>query len=217
MDEVPPPSSGTCEPRPRCVLIGPPATGKSTVAPLVASPLRSPWVDLDEIASPYYAEAGWSPAMLSYLPSELGWERFHASCEPALIHAVERCIQEHPGAVVALGAGHTHPTDPSLRPRVAQALKGAFVVLLRPTPDTNRSVQILRERCRRAKWTDWQIDGIDWIHRWCTDQQDEQLADATVYTEGQSPEQVATEIVTRLQHHEAQTHPPAEQVRREIS
>ena len=142
MDEVPPPSSGTCEPRPRCVLIGPPATGKSTVAPLVASPLRSPWVDLDEIASPYYAEAGWSPAMLSYLPSELGWERFHASCEPALIHAVERCIQEHPGAVVALGAGHTHPTDPSLRPRVAQALKGAFVVLLRPTPDTNRPVQI---------------------------------------------------------------------------
>lgn len=57
----------------------------------------------------------------------------------------------------------------------------------------------------------------NWIHRWCTDQQDEQLADATVYTEGQSPEQVATEIVTRLQHHEAQTHPPAEQVRREIS
>ena len=64
MDEVPPPSSGTCGPRPRCVLIGPPATGKSTVAPLVASALRSPWVDLDEIASPYYAEAGWSPAML---------------------------------------------------------------------------------------------------------------------------------------------------------
>ena len=199
------------------MLIGPPATGKSTVAPLVASPLRSPWVDLDEIASPYYAEAGWSPAMLSYLPSELGWERFHASCEPALIHAVERCIQEHPGAVVALGAGHTHTTVPSIRPRVAQALKGAFVVLLRPTPDADRSVQILRERCRRAKWTDWQIDGVDWIHRWCTDQQDEQLADATVYTEGQSPEQVATEIVTRLQHHEAQTHPPAEQVRREIS
>ncbi|WP_229667523.1 hypothetical protein, partial [Micrococcus flavus] len=61
---------------------------------------------------------------------------------------------------------------------------------------------------RRVKWTDWQIGGVDWIHRWCTDQQDEQLADATVYTEGQSPEQVATEIVTRLQHHEAQTHAP---------
>lgn len=190
------------------MLIGPPATGKSTVAPLVASALRSPWVDLDEIASPYYAEAGWSPAMLSDLPSELGWERFHASFEPALVHAVERCIQEHPGAVAGLGAGHTHPTDPSLRPRVAHAFEGAFVVLLRPTPDTNRSVQILRERCRRVKWTDWQIDGIDWIHRWCTDQQDEQLADATVYTEGRNPEQVATEIVTRLQHHETQTHPP---------
>ncbi|MBB4881808.1 hypothetical protein [Micrococcus flavus] len=110
-------------------------------------------MDLDEIASPHYAEAGWSPAMLSDLPSELGWERFHASFEPALVHAVERCIQEHPGAVVGLSAGHTHPTDPSLRPRVAHALEGAFVVLLRPTPDADRSVQILRERCRVARQT----------------------------------------------------------------
>ncbi|MEW1813399.1 hypothetical protein AB0284_22170 [Pseudarthrobacter phenanthrenivorans] len=81
------------------------------MAPLVASALRPPWVDLDEIASPYYAEAGWSPAMLSYLPSELGWERFHASFEPALIHVVERCIQEHPAPSSPLAQGT--PTPPT--------------------------------------------------------------------------------------------------------
>lgn len=188
----------------RCVLIGPPAVGKSTVAPLVAAALGSPWVDADEIAAPYYAEASWSPAMLSERPAQLGWEHFHTSLEPALVHAVERVVQDHPDAVVAMGAGHTHPTDPLLRARVARALEGAFVVLLRPAQDVDRSVRILRERCRHVKWTDWHIDGIDWIRRWCTDQQDELLADATVVTEGRSPAEVAAEVVVLLEQHDVQ-------------
>lgn len=67
-------------------------------------------------------------------------------------------------------------------------------MLLRPSPDVGRSVRLLRERCRQSKWTDWHLDGVDWLHRWCTDGLDEQLADATIYTDGKSPQETTDEV-----------------------
>ena len=178
----------------RCVLIGPPGTGKSTVGSLLAASLEAPWVDLDEIAGPFYAEVGWTPEVIAEQRRRLGWTAFHAAFEPALAHAVQRCAALHSQAIVSFGAGHSHLTDPSLHAHVARALEGVTVVVLRPSPDMEASVHLLRERCRQTKWTDWHLDGVDWLHRWCTDGLDEQLADAIVYTAGKSPRETADEV-----------------------
>ena len=127
----------------RCVLIGPPGTGKSTVGAMLAASLEVPWVDLDEISGPLYAEVGWPPEVIAEQRRRLGWTAFHAAFEPALAHAVKRCAALSSQAIVSFGAGHSHLTDPSLRAHVARALEGVTVVLLRPSPDVGRSVRLL--------------------------------------------------------------------------
>lgn len=96
---------------PVLVLIGPAAAGKSTVGELAAGILGVPFVDLDDVGGPYYAEVGWSIARLVERIGRIGRVAAEREWEPARAHAVGRAVHDHPGAVLALGAGHTSFTD----------------------------------------------------------------------------------------------------------
>ncbi|WP_164545126.1 shikimate kinase [Antribacter gilvus] len=178
------------------VLAGPAATGKSTLGVLLARRLGLPFIDVDEIAWPYYAEAGWDLDRLVARVHAVGRVAAEREWEPARAHTVERVLAEHPGTVIALGAGHTSYSDLDCASRVRTALDAASdVVLLLPHPGPERSVAVLRERSVASKNTDWVADGHDFLAEWVADPLNHEVATITVYTEGLDPEETVGEVV----------------------
>ena len=155
---------------PVLVLLGPAATGKSTLGQLVAGLLGVAFVDLDAVADDYYPEVGWSVDRLVERIAVVGRVAAEREWEPARAHAVERAVAEHPGAVLALGAGHASYTDPACRDRVRAALAAVpHVVLVLPGADREHALTVLRSRSLASKGTDWVRDGHDFLAEWFDD------------------------------------------------
>lgn len=96
----------------------------------------------------------------------MGFGEAHREWEVALAHAVQQLVAHHPRAVLALGAGHTHLTTPSLLDEVGLALSRAdHVILLRPSADPEVSATVLRARCVQSRGSDWVVEGQDWLQR----------------------------------------------------
>lgn len=177
------------------VVIGAPGAGKSTLGALLADLSGRVFYDADEHAGSSYARMGWSVQRLRQRAEQVGFQGAHREFEPALAAAVLDLVDAHPGAVVSLGAGHTHLESPELFDQVAMALGSASqVVLLRPAADLHISRQVLRERCRLTKGHTWEVEGIDWLARWLGDGRDEQLATDVVHTGEEQPEVTARRI-----------------------
>lgn len=184
------------------VLIGPAGSGKSTLAAAFSRRRRTPSIDLDAIAPAYYAETGFGLEDLSALMEQVGRARAERDprWEAARVHAVERVLADHPGAVIALGAGHTTFAGPDAAERVRRALARAGNVLwLEPSADVEESLAILRVRCLLSKGTDWQRDGEDMLRMWLTDGRARSMATAVVRTRDRgTAEQDSEAIASRL-------------------
>lgn len=176
------------------VLIGPVCAGKSTVAPIVASLLGKPAVDIDDLAAYYLDEIGRGFEAMTRIGDAEGFMAAYLWWEPGLVHVVERTIEDHPGSVLAMGAGHTHFLTPGLFTRVERLLTEWFPVLLLPSPDLNKSVEILRGRSIDERDTDWKHGEVDFIERWVKDPENHQIAQLTVFTAGQTPNETAAQI-----------------------
>jgi hypothetical protein len=123
------------------------------------------------------------------LPPTVTWE-------PALAFAVEQVVSDYRGCVFDLGAGHTSFLDRQLHDRVARALSPfANVVLLLPSTDAARSVNVLRARCQRRGHT-WIHEGVDFIEHWVTDDQNRRLAKRILYTEDQDPDALVQQLLS---------------------
>ena len=178
------------------VLIGPVCAGKTTLLPLVSAALGrpGPGVDLDTVAEAYYDEVGRSRAALHEVGAregDLGAFRWWQEGHP---HAVERFVVDHADEVLALGAGHSVYDDPALFERVRVALEGREPVLVLPSPDLDRSVQVLRDRSKSGRGMDWVLGDVDVLDLWVRSPQNHGLAARTVFTEGRTPAEVAAEI-----------------------
>lgn len=177
------------------VLVGPPASGKSTVGELLAAATARPFVDADAASADFYAEVGWSVERLGERAAEVGFGQAHGEWEIALAQAVERLLETSPGAVVALGVGHSHVTDDALFARVARALASADqVVLLRPSADPAVSLEVLRARCVAEKGTAWRVGDEDWLAMWLTDGRDESVATHVVLTGDDTPAETVAAV-----------------------
>jgi hypothetical protein len=189
------------------VLSGLPGAGKSTVGRLLAPRLGRDFVDADEVAGPFYAEVGWSIERLQNLSAAVGYEAAHLAWEEALVHGLERIVEMYADAVIALGGGHTHVTSPVRFDRVRLALgRVEGVILLRPSPDPDVAVGMLRQRCLLSKGHDWRGQGVDWLERWSNDGRDELLATATIYNGHESATETALRLRSVLQRGPAPGH-----------
>jgi hypothetical protein len=178
------------------ILVGPLAAGKSTLGALVAERLGQPFVDIDDIAWSYCAEVGWSLDRLLERDQAVGWTAAEREWEPARAHAAQRAVADHPEAVIAFGAGYTSFTSPDCADQVRRALAPVpAVIRLLPSPNPERSIAVLRERAIASRGKDWIIEGHDWITEWVADPLAAEVAAATVFTDGISPETSAEELV----------------------
>ncbi|GMA31392.1 shikimate kinase [Litorihabitans aurantiacus] len=176
------------------VLTGPAGAGKSTVGEHAAALLDRPFVDLDEVAEPLYAEVGWSLERLRTTIGDVGRVPAEVAWEEARVHAVVRVLQDHPGAVVALGAGHTTVTSPLLRRDLHRVLAPHLVVRLLPSHDRAVALTELRRRCLADKGTTWMSDGHDFLAEWLDDPNAIALADHVVDVDG-GDDAVASAVV----------------------
>lgn len=173
------------------VLIGPVCAGKTTLLPILGERMGRPTVDLDDEAEAYYAEVGRGREELNAIGAQLGdlgaylwWQEGHP-------HAVRRALEDHPGAVIALGAGHSTYDDPRLFEEVRALLEPCATILLLPSADTEESIRVLRQRAVELNGMDWVMDGVDILEQWVRGEQNRLLASVTLYTEGRTPEQLA--------------------------
>ncbi|HJX77894.1 shikimate kinase [Glutamicibacter sp.] len=181
------------------ILIGPAATGKSTLGQIVATSLSVPFVDIDEVADHYYEEVGWSLEQLSYRSSLVGRVAAEREWEVARAHAVTRVLADYPGAVVAMGAGNTSYKNERHFQGVRNALKDMTCVLLvLPSADRSEALSTLRSRALDSKGTDWISSGHDFLAEWLDDEGTRDLATETIITGSEAPEVTAERIVAML-------------------
>ncbi|MFF7755657.1 shikimate kinase [Streptomyces sp. NPDC007971] len=189
-------SRSTAAEAPWMVLVGPAGAGKTSLGREIAARAHRPFVDLDAAADSYYAQVGWSIARLRGRIGAVGRPTAEAEWEPARAHAVACVVIDHPGAVIALGAGHTSYSDHQHLATVRTALEPCReVIRILPHPDRDISLAVLRRRCTASKGRSWIIDGRDFLAGWVDDPGTRTVATRTVYTLDETPAQTAARLL----------------------
>ena len=178
---------------PEVILIGPMGTGKSTQGKLLAERLGVPQVSLDAIRFDHYKEIGWSEETQREIGEKEGFAGVARYWKPFEVYSVGRLLEDHHHCVMDFGAGQSVYTDEAQFATVRDLLAPyPNVVLLLPSPDPDRSIEILRDRSTRK------INGMDCNRYFMTNPSNRDLARIVVYTEGKTPEETADETLRRL-------------------
>jgi shikimate kinase len=191
-------------PIPSIILIGPLATGKTTIGKLIGDTLGLPWIELDELRWGYKAEIGYDPEKAAQLGREGGYSAVGAYWKPFELHVVERVLQDYPtDHVISFGAGNSVYPDPAMLARAKAAL-AAFpnVILLLPSPDADESLRITGERFRAIvpDIAEKDFAEVMQINRSFVEHpSNATLATITAYTLGKTPAETCAEIVQRLE------------------
>ena len=181
------------------ILTGPMSAGKSTIAPLLAEALGLERVEMDTLRWAYYDEIGYDRVLESRIAQQEGWPGLLHYWKPFEAHAVERAVAEHRNCVLDFGASHSVYEDQELFQRVQRALAPfPYVILLLPSPDPGRSVQIMNERfSQQIEATGQEVNPelLEMNEFFCRHPSNRQLATRVVYTLDHTPEQTCGEIV----------------------
>jgi shikimate kinase len=185
------------------VLIGPMCTGKSTVAKLLADRLGIENFAVDDHRWGYYDETEYDKAKAARIIEGEGMVALLNYMKPFEAYAVEKILVEKRNCVIDFGAGHSVYEDEDLFQRVEKALAPLqHVVLLLPSEDLNESTRILNQRFTELLRREvGRVDAglLDLNEFFVKHPSNHKLAKYVVYTNGNSPEQTADEIVERLQ------------------
>jgi hypothetical protein len=114
---------------------------------LLAAALGQPYRSLDELSTPFYAEAGYDEAHERQIAASEGILAALRYREPFNLHAIERALAAYPGCILDFGAGHATYDDPGLLERARQLLAPyPYVVLFLPAPEEDEAVRLLHAR-----------------------------------------------------------------------
>jgi shikimate kinase len=181
------------------ILIGPMSVGKSTIAQLLSIELGLPRIELDEVRQTFYNEIGYDESLASKIAGDIGLKGLIKYWNPFEVHAVERAVEEFDDCILDFGAGHSVYDEELHISMVENVLKSVkHVILLLPSPDPDRSVEILNQR-----FTDFQLREVGRVDEellrlneyYIRHPSNHILAKRTFYTDGKSPEETCREIV----------------------
>lgn len=180
------------------VLIGPPFAGKSTLGKLLAAELDLPQVSLDALRWDYYREIGFDEALAQELRQKGGFLTVVAYWSLFNSHAIERTLADHANCIFDFGAGPIVFDNDLQRDQIIRALAPfANVVRLLPSPDPERSIQVLQQRGSHLVGTNAQ--NFDWSAFFVNHRQNQALAKYELYTEGKTPAESCAEIIALTQ------------------
>ena len=175
----------------KIILIGPISAGKSTLSKLIAEKLGLPCRHMDQVRVRYYKEIGYDEEIAKQIRRRGGFLRLYRYWKPFEAHAVERLLSENEKAVIDFGGGHSVYEDDALFARVQRVMAPyPYVILILPSPDKEKSVQILNERTGRVVSA-----GFDFHEHFVKHHSNYDLAKHIVYTEGKTPAETCAEIV----------------------
>jgi len=175
------------------ILIGAMGVGKSTIGKLLASKLDLPQVSMDQLRWKYYKETDWTEKRQEEIRDEQGFSGVYKYWKKYDVHAVERLLEEHKNCVIDFGAGHSIYENPEDFARVSELLTPyENIVLILPSPDHNESIAILKDRQTTT------INGVEVNEYLVSHPSSRELADYTVFTEGQTDSEIMNEILTRV-------------------
>ena len=174
----------------KIILIGPISTGKSTLSKLTAKKLGIPTRHMDQVRFSYYKEIGYDEELAQKIGTEEGFLGLYRYWKPFEAYAVERLLSEDEELVIDFGGGHSVYEDDQLFARVQHVMAPyPYVFLILPSPDKERSIQILNERTGRIV-----SNGFDFHEHFVKHHSNYDLAKHIVYTEGKTPEETCVEI-----------------------
>jgi hypothetical protein len=180
------------------VLIGPPFAGKSTLGKLLAEQLQLPQISLDTLRWQYYREIGFDNDLAQEIRQKGGFLAVVAYWSLFNSHAIERILADYADCVFDFGAGPIVFDNALQREQIKKALAPfAHVVRLLPSPDLDKSIEVLRERGSHLVGTNAQ--GFDWSAFFVQHEQNRLLATYEFYTEGKTPGETCAEIIARMQ------------------
>lgn len=179
------------------VLIGPMATGKSTLGELLAEKLDLPQYPLDQLRWYYYYKAGYSRQKEREMPDFLAMQSYW---KPFEIEAVEQVIRDFPRGIIDFGAGHAYYTEPTQQARLQAALaplQNIFFIL--PSPDPERALHICNQRLRERRQKELTDIEIESNRRFISSTSFRAVARHMIYTEHATPEQSCEQIIQLLE------------------
>ncbi|MEO8606624.1 MAG: shikimate kinase [Chloroflexota bacterium] len=185
------------------ILIGPLATGKSTIGKLLGAALNIPALELDDLRWSYYAEIGYDPEHAEQLRRAGGIRARGNYRKPFEIHSVKRMLQDYPaGYVLSFGAGNSVYDDPAHQERAERVLAPyPYIILLLPSTDVRESVHILTERFRKLvpECGEDDLKQVIELNRHFTENPaNARLATYIVYTGDKSPAESCDDILVLL-------------------
>lgn len=178
------------------VLIGPIATGKTTLAKLLASQMGKSHVSLDDTRWIHYPEIGYSPEKAGAFIGRqdfMGLARYWHEFD---LHNIQRTLEKHPLGVLDLGGGHTLFFEGEEASTLKTLLKPHQVVLVLPSADLEESRQVLRDRIHAQGEHPEVIYALNDLI--LGNPLNVELADLVLYTRGESPEESVQRILDFL-------------------
>jgi hypothetical protein len=155
-------------------------------------------VDADDAGTEHYSASGQPlESFIDKIDSD-GFAAAHRWWQRARVAAATGSVHDHPGAVIAFGAGHSHFEDLSHFESIRVAVAECTVVLLLPYVEQIHSLAILLARCLDTKGHDWHRDDHDYLAEWVASAQNQLLADVVVYSEDLTPERYAEKIESAI-------------------
>lgn len=178
------------------LLIGPMATGKSTIAGKLASLTGLRRIPMDRVRWYYYLKDGFS---IEHEESIDSFEDVMAYWKPFEVKAVKRIIKEFPNSIIDFGAGHSYFSDEVQFKEVSEALAPVKnIILLLPTESKEESLKICNDRLKERVKRELDKTEIDANRDFIFEKSNYELAKHIVYTKDKTPDETASEILELL-------------------